>query len=70
MTIKKFAGIVDGDIFTIVTIDSEFQGTDGAAGDRIIAGFLSEPKFVEIPEGFDIGLNWTWNENEFVPPVN
>ena len=70
MTVKRFAGVVDGDVFTIISIDSEFKGVDGSAGDRIIAGFLSEPKFVEIPSDFDVNINWTWDGTEFHPPAN
>lgn len=66
MTIKKFAGIVDGDIFTIISVDDQYQGSDGEAGERIIAGFLSQPIFVEIPDNLDINLNWKWNNSEFI----
>jgi len=50
MSIKKFAGIVDGDIFTIFVIDSEYQGEDGEAGERVIAGLSSQPTFIEISQ--------------------
>lgn len=66
MAIKKFAGIVDGDVFTILTVDSEYEGSDGEAGERIIAGLLSAPIFVEIPENLDVNLNWRWNNTEFI----
>jgi hypothetical protein len=66
MTVKKFAGIVDGDIFTILSVDDEFQGSDGEAGERIIAGLLSDPIFVEIPENLDVNLNWKWENTEFI----
>lgn len=66
---KKFAGIADGDVFTILTVDSEFAGLDGSAGQRIIAGFLSEPKFVEIPDNSEITPGWTWDGTNFNPPV-
>jgi hypothetical protein len=66
MTVKKFAGIVDGDIFTILSVDDEFQGSDGEAGGRIIAGLLSDPIFVEIPENLDVNLNWKWENTEFI----
>lgn len=66
MTIKKFAGIVDGDIFTVMTMDTEFQGSDGVGGERIIAGLLSNPIFVEIPSELDVNINWTWNGTDFI----
>ena len=66
MTIKKFAGIVNGDIFTVMTIDTEFQGIDGVGGERIVAGLSSNPIFVEIPSTLDVTINWTWNGTEFV----
>jgi len=66
MTIKKFAGIVDGDIFTVLTIDTEFQGVDGEGGQRLVAGLSSNPIFVEIPSGLDVSIAWSWNGTEFV----
>jgi hypothetical protein len=66
MTIKKFAGIVNGDIFTVMTIDTEFQGVDGIGGERIVAGLSSNPIFVEIPSNLDVNIAWSWNGTEFV----
>jgi hypothetical protein len=66
MTIKKFAGIVNGDIFTVMTIDTEFQGIDGVGGERIVAGLSSNPIFVEIPSDLDVNIAWSWNGTEFV----
>jgi hypothetical protein len=63
MTIKKFAGIVDNDIFTIITVDTELQGLNA---ERLIAGLSSEPIFVEIPSNLDVNISWTWNGTEFV----
>jgi hypothetical protein len=62
MTIKRFAGIVGTDIFTVTTIDSEYPGS----GERLLAGFSSDPKFVEIPDDLDVTIAWTWNGTEFV----
>ena len=66
MSIKKFAGIVEGDIFTIFVVDSEFQGEDGEAGARIIAGLNSQPIFVEIPSDLNVSLGWKWDGTNFV----
>ena len=66
MTIKKFAGIVNGDIFTVMTINTEFQGTDGQGGERLAAGFSSNPIFVEVPSDLDVNIAWSWNGTEFV----
>lgn len=66
MTIKKFAGIVNNDIFTVVTVDTEFQGSDGQGGERLVAGFSSNPIFIEVPSELDVDINWTWNGTEFV----
>jgi hypothetical protein len=66
MTIKKFAGIVEGEVFTIMTIDTEYQGSDGEAGERIVAGLSSSPIFVEVPSNLDVNISWTWNGTEFV----
>jgi len=66
MTMKKFAGIVDNDVFTVMTIDTEFVGSDGEGGARIIAGLTSNPIFVEIPSDLDVNINWTWNGTDFI----
>lgn len=66
MTIKKFAGIVNNDIFTVVTINTEFQGSDGQGGERLVAGLSSNPIFVEVPSNLDVNINWTWNGTEFI----
>jgi hypothetical protein len=66
MTIKKFAGIVDGDIFTVMTIDTEYLGSDGQGGERLVAGLSSNPIFVEIPSDLDVNISWSWNGTEFV----
>jgi hypothetical protein len=63
MTIKKFAGIVDNDVFTVVTIDTERQGVNA---ERLIAGLSSNPIFVEIPSELDVDISWTWNGTQFV----
>jgi hypothetical protein len=62
MTIKRFAGIVGTEVFTVTTIDSEYPGI----GERLVAGFSSNPTFVEVPEGLDVAVGWTWNGTEFV----
>jgi hypothetical protein len=66
MTIKKFAGIVGNDIFTVVSINTEFQGSDGHSGERLVAGLSSNPIFVEVPSNLDVNINWSWNGTEFV----
>ncbi len=66
MTIKKFAGIVGNDIFSIFAIDTEFKGDDGSAGERVAAGLSSNPVFVEIPSELDVDISWTWNGTEFI----
>lgn len=66
MSIKKFAGIVEGDIFTIFVVDSEFQGESGEAGERIIAGLNSQPTFVEIPSDLNVSLGWKWDGTNFI----
>ena len=64
MTIKRFAGIVGTDIFTVTTIDSD--NADAALIERLVAGFSSNPTFVEIPDDLDVTIAWTWNGTEFV----
>jgi hypothetical protein len=64
MTIKRFAGIVGTDIFTVTTIDSD--NADSSVIERLVAGFSSNPTFVEIPDNLNVTIAWTWNGTEFV----
>lgn len=71
MTIKKFAGIVDGDVFTILTVDGEHRTVeDPNAGPRLVAGFSSDPKIVEIPSDLDVTVGWTWDGEIFINSTN
>lgn len=65
MAIRQFAWIVDGDVFSVLTIPEE-QNPDVAA--RIIAGMLSSPIVVEST-GTDATHGWTWDGETFKPPV-
>jgi hypothetical protein len=49
-----------------MTVDTEYQGSDGEGGERIVAGLSSNPIFVEIPSELDVDISWTWNGTQFV----
>jgi hypothetical protein len=67
MAIKKFAGVVDGDVFTILTVDSEYSTDESPGiGERVVAGFSSDPKIVEIPSDLSVEVGWTWDGNNFI----
>lgn len=65
MALRQFAWIVDGDVFSVIVIPEE-KNPDAAA--RIIAGMLSNPIVVEST-GTDVTHGWTWDGENFKPPV-
>lgn len=67
--IKKMAAMVENEVFTIMTIDTEWSGPDGEGGQRVYAGLSSNPTFVEIPENSEVTLGWIWNGESFSPPI-
>jgi hypothetical protein len=70
MATKKFAAVVDGDVFTVMTIDSEYSTTlHPGLGERLIAGFSSDPKIIEIPEDQEIDIGWTWDGEIFIKSI-
>lgn len=71
MAIRKFAGIVDGDVFTVITLDEDYRTVeDPNSGQRLVAGFSSDPKIVEIPSELDVAIGWTWDGEIFINSTN
>jgi hypothetical protein len=66
MTIKKYAVIAGEDVFSILSFNEDESVNPNAP--RLVAGFSSDPKIVEIdPESF-INVGWTWDGSNFNPP--
>lgn len=70
MSLKKFAFVAGDDVFTVWSIDPE-TSSDTEIATRIVAGLQSNPKVVDITELTDlnIGLGWTYNGTDFIPPT-
>lgn len=68
MAVHQFAVVVDGDVVTVLAVDTDGHDPEGSAH-RIIAGLSSDPKIIDITgtEGIDYG--WTWDGEIFLPPM-
>lgn len=65
----KFAFIVDGDVFGVISLDENNPNDIRDVEKRCIAGLLSDPKVVPIPTDSPVLFGWTWDGNTFNPPV-
>ena len=63
--IKKFAFITEGDVFAVWTINTEDTDQNSETTERIIAGMMSDPIVVEVPENINVQNGWTWDGTEF-----
>lgn len=66
----KFAFIADGDVFGVFSLDERNPNDLQDVEKRVIAGLLSDPKVVQIPLDSQVTSGWTWNGQEFQPPVS
>lgn len=64
----KFAFIVEGDVFGVVSLDENNPNDVKDVEKRCIAGLLSDPKVVPIPIDSQVAPGWTYKGNTFVPP--
>ena len=65
----KFAFIVDGDVFGVISLDNNNPYDGYGVEKRCIAGLSSDPKVVPIPVDSPVLFGWTWDGNTFNPPV-
>lgn len=63
--IKKFAFVTEGDVFSVLTIDTEDTTENSTTINRILAGMMSNPIIVEVPDNVDVQTGWTWSGTEF-----
>lgn len=65
MTLKKYAAIVDGDVFMTITFDDS-----SPVAAMQIAGFASNPTVVRVSDGQEgVDVGWTWDGTLFSPPA-
>ena len=63
--IKKFAFVSDQDVFAVWSLDTEDTSQSSEITDRVLAGMMSDPIIVEVPENVDVQNGWIWNGTEF-----
>lgn len=68
--IKKFAFVTNEDVFAVWTIDTEDTTENSSTTERILAGMLSNPIIVEIPDNVNVQNGWTWDGTEFAQGSN
>ena len=62
----KFAALVDGDVFGIVSFPDDLLPENAAP---LRAAFLSSPIVIECENDSPVGVGWTWDGSTFSPPV-
>lgn len=65
----KFAFIVDGDVFGVISLDNNNPHDVRDVEKRCIAGLSSDPKVVPIPLDSPVLAGWTWDGSNFVAPI-
>jgi len=68
--IKKFAFVTEGDVFAVWTIDTEDTTENSETASRLLAGMMSNPVIIEIPEDTEVENGWTWDGTEFTQGSN
>ncbi len=66
----KFAFIVEGDVFGVISLDENNPNDIHNVEKRCIAGLSSDPKVVAIPLDSLVMPGWTWDNGAFHPPVD
>lgn len=67
MSLRKFAFVAEGDVFTTWQFDPEDKSY-GPNAEMIIAGLLSNPTIVECTDTLEVGIGYTWDGKEFKEP--
>lgn len=61
--IRRFAWVAEGDVFFMFTFDDQTE-----QGQRWAAGLNSAPIVFEVDPESLVGVGWTHNGENFVPP--
>jgi hypothetical protein len=67
MTIRKYALIVENDVFGTLMIDDD--SSINPNGPRLTAGFSSDPKIVEVDPDLPVTHGWIWDGTTVNPPT-
>jgi hypothetical protein len=62
----KFAGVVEGEVFGLITHEHEFYGDNLI--EMLDIGFQSNPEVIEIPINQNVGAGYTWDGIAFKEP--
>jgi len=61
--LRKFILVVDEDIVADMTVP------EGPKFQSYIEALSNNPKFIEVPVDSEIDKGWSWDGNNFSPPV-
>ena len=67
MSLKRFAFIAEGDVFSIFETDPD-NPDYGPNAARIVAGMQSNPVVIEITDTPNVNIGSIWNGKEFIAP--
>lgn len=66
MTKHKFALVVDNDVFGIIEVEDDPQINPN--GPRLVSGFSSDPKVIQVDADSAIQHGWNWDGTNFIAP--
>lgn len=66
MAPRKYALIVDSDVFGVIHIDDDPEVNEN--GPRLAAGFSSNPTIVEVDVSLPVSHGWIWDGTTVNPP--
>ena len=67
MPIKKYPVLVEGEVFLVWVLQTDGLGQDFM--DRVNAGMASNPVIMEDPGIEDLAIGWTFDGENWHPPV-
>jgi hypothetical protein len=65
MAIKKFAFVVEGDVFMLMTFPD-----NNPKSEAWIAGLSSSPLIIDVSDNKEVVPGYTWDGEKFIKPNN
>jgi hypothetical protein len=63
---KRYVFVIDGEVGP----DLVFEETSSDQHQALAAALSSSPTVVEVPQGSEVQMGWTWDGTTFTEPAN
>lgn len=63
---KRYVFVIDGEVGP----DLVFEETSSDQHQALAAALSSSPTVVEVPQGSEVEMGWTWDGTTFTEPAN